>query len=45
MVAPGRDFVVAPFFEPKIGENQKKRFSSKNQWAFSPNEDGDGQIK
>ena len=22
MVAPGRDFVVAPFFVPKIGEDQ-----------------------
>ena len=24
MVAPGRDFVVAPFFVPKVGEDQKK---------------------
>ena len=24
MVAPVRDFVVAPFFVPKIGEDQKK---------------------
>ena len=24
MVAPGRDYVVSPFFGPKIGEDHKK---------------------
>ena len=42
--------MVATFFVPKIGEDpppQKKSLQSspKNQWFFSPNEDGDDQTK
>ena len=28
--------MVAPFFVPKIGEDQKKRSSLQNKWAFRP---------
>ena len=36
MVAPERDFVVAPFFVPKIGKDQKKRSSLQNKRVFGP---------
>ena len=28
--------MVAPFFVPKIGEDQKKKSSQQNKWVFSP---------
>ena len=35
MVAHGRDFVVAPFFIPKIGEDPpKKKSPLQNKWVF-----------
>ena len=47
MAAPGAGFRGGTFFEPKIGEDQKKkkRALPKNQWTFSPNENGDNQTK
>ena len=34
MVAPGRDFVVAPFIGQNIGEDQKKGLRSKTKLVF-----------
>ena len=36
MVAPGRNFVVSPFFGPKIGEDQKKKVIAVKVVGFWP---------
>ena len=41
MVVPGVGFRGAPFFGPKLGDDQKKKSSPQNQTVFGPNEKRD----